>query len=209
MLLNRIKSVCRKTFFSAFLLLSGCVSIPTGTTLNKPDPLQQSIQRNLWIGSVKITDENVVNKLAVQDSLRGNIKNYFSQVAYFSSVNTLPGNLNGNDVQFNFQFSKYNQTRSVHPAYFPLAIGTLTFYIWFGGPIYVDSSDISGVLSCQDAVGNQLFQVSSNIHDEHNVNIWSTEYSLPSGINARTSLMQDLLTQAIGKFNDKKINNTQ
>ena len=77
-----------------------------------------------------------------------------------------------------------------HPTYFSLALITLTLYIWFGGPIYEDVSDLSGVLTVKDGTGRSLTQVTSHLHDVHSVSLWSPQYILPSGISARSSLMQ-------------------
>ena len=105
--------------------------------------------------------------------------------------------MKGTDVVLDFTFDRYQQKRNPHPAYFPAAILTLTGYIWVGGPIFVDTTDLSGKLVVKDATGNVLVTTTAVSRDAHNVSLWSPDYALPSGIEGRTALASDLLDKAV------------
>lgn len=181
------------------------MTLPAGTGLNVPSRAEKTLPRKAWIGTVKIADDSVKNRPVVEDSLRGNISTYVQDAGYFLETNNLPGKVADDDFVLDFRFDRYIEKRSTHPAYFPLALITMTFYIWFGGPIFVDESNLSGVLDVHDGTGKLIVNVSSQLHEEHNVSLWSLEYALPSGIEARTSLIQDLLRKAYEDIHNKVI----
>lgn len=184
------------------LSLVGCVTMPAGAGLNSPLPFHKEIPNKAWIGSVKITDASVENPQALSDSLRGNLKTYIKDSGCFRQFDSLPGKTSAEDLVLNFKFDRYEQKRSVHPAYFPLSIITMTMYIWFGGPISIDETNLSGSLEVMDGSGKGLLNVSSRIQDQHNVSIWSPDYMLPSGIKARSELIHDLLNKVQSEINN-------
>jgi len=114
--------------------LTGCVTLPAGTGLNAPIRIEKAIPRKAWIGKVKIADDSVENKAVVEDSLRGNISTYVQDAGYFLETNNLPGKVADDDLVLDFRFDRYIEKRNTHPAYFPVALITMTFYIWFGRP---------------------------------------------------------------------------
>jgi len=185
------------------LALSGCVTLPAGTGLNAPIHSENALPRKAWIGTVKIADDSVKNRPVVEDSLRGNIMTYLQEGGYFLETSSLPGKVAADDLVLDFRFDHYIQKRTPHPAYFPLALVTMTFYIWFGGPIFVDESSLSGVLEIHNGSGKSIGNVISQLHEEHNVSLWSPEYALPSGIKARTSLIQELISKASTDIRNK------
>lgn len=193
----------RTSLALGLVFLVGCVSIPAGTSLDPPIFSSQALPQKAWINTVKITDSSVSNPVVLEDSLRGNLKSYIQSAGYFRQFDSLPGKTAPDDLVLNFHFDAYQQERSIHPAYFPLAIATLTFYIWFGGPIAVDKSYLSGNLEIFDGVGHGLLSVSSTIKEKHNVSVWSPDYALPSGIKARTELIEALLSKAKAEINNK------
>jgi len=196
-------SIYRVAILTSLLILSGCVSLPPGTGLNSPTNTKSLLNQKAWIGTVKLTDYSTENKSIVEDSLRGNITAYIQQTGYFTETNTLPGKTGNNDWILDFQFDQYQQNRSMHPAYFPLAIATATLYIWFGGPIVVDSSELSGTLTVKNSTGQTLLKTSSNVHEEHNVNFWSPDYILYDGNKPRTTLMDDLMSKVYTGIHSK------
>ncbi len=196
-------SIYRVAILTSLLILSGCVSLPPGTGLNSPTNTKSLLNQKAWIGTVKLTDYSTENKSIVEDSLRGNITAYIQQTGYFTETNTLPGKAGNNDWILDFQFDQYQQNRSMHPAYFPLAIATATLYIWFGGPIVVDSSELSGTLTVKNSTGQTLLKTSSNVHEEHNVNFWSPDYILYDGNRPRTTLMDDLMSKVYTGIHSK------
>lgn len=185
------------------LTLTGCVTLPPGTNFDSPVRTEQTLPHKAWIGAVKFADESMENRAVLEDSLRGNITSYIQDADYFLEISTIPGKVGNDDLILDFRFDRYVQKRNTHPAYFPLALATLTLYIWFGGPIYVDESDLSGMLTVKNGAGNSLVQVSSQVHEEHNVSLWSSEYALPSGIKARSSMLQELMSKARADLRSK------
>lgn len=181
------------------ILISSCVSLPRGTGLSKAIPAEKTIDNKVWLSKVEVSDPTVEDKSLIEDSLTIHILQYIEDGKYARDVNLLPGKVSENDLIFQFQFDKYLQKRSPHPAYFPAAILTATFYIWFGGPIFVDTSEISGSLIVKDSSGSIVTKESSQVSEEHNVSLWSPQYALPSGIDARTQIIKTLLSKEWNK----------
>lgn len=177
--------------------LSGCVSLPPGTSLKSGERAGSSMPRKAWVASVKVTDPAVTNQRVVEDSLRANIAVFLQESVYFSVTSTLPGKVNPEDLVLDFRFPRFWQERSVHPAYFPAALITLTFYIWFGGPVAVDEYELSGVLMVKDGTGKLLAESSTQVQERQNVSIYNDAAILPSGLAARTSVVQELVMKSI------------
>jgi len=182
------------------LLTSGCMTLPRGTSLAHNTPSDIHINKEAWVRKADMLDPTVADRHSLENPLTLNILEYIREGKYFTDANLLPGEMGQDDLVLHFQFDLYEQKRSVHPAYFPLALGTLTFYIWFGGPIYVDSSDLSGKLIVEDFSGSKILEVNSKIEEEHNVSFWSPEYTFPSGIEGRTMLVKELLDKVVTKL---------
>lgn len=104
------------------------------------------------------------------------------------------------DLALRFEFSLYRLKREVHPAYFPGALLTLTLYIWFGGPIVNDRADLEGTLVIKDAAGQTLARAQASLSEKHSVNLWLSEYPLPSGVKERTRFVRKLLDRALGEL---------
>jgi hypothetical protein len=134
----------------------------------------------------------VKNQRVVEDSLRANIAVFLQESGYFLETSTLPGKVNPEDLLLDFRFPRFRQELSIHPAYFPAALITLTFYIWFGGPVSVDECDLSGILTVKDGNGRLLVESNAEIRERQNLSIYSGPMFLPSGLSARTTLVHDL-----------------
>jgi len=186
------------------LSLSACLSVPRGSGLGKPSGLRRPVDRMAWIDHVKISDFSVDEKNVVENSLTINLLEYTREGNYFRAVNLLPGELGDDSVVLHFEFQSYEQKRSVHPAYFPLALLTLTLYIWFGGPIGVDSTRFFATLLVEDREGRTLAEARAEKSERHNVSFWSPDYALPSGIEGRTATVKDLLDQCHRQFLEKE-----
>lgn len=186
------------------LFLSGCVTLPRGTGLYKATPISNTIDKKAWLSKVEILDASVKDKSVTEDSLTSNILEYLQEGRYFKEVNLLPGKVDEKDLVLRFQFDRYQQKRSVHPDYFPTALLTATLYIWFGGPIFIDSSSLSSKLAVEDSHRTLITEVSSQVNEQHNVSFWSPEYILPSGIEARTSIIKELLSKASDGIRQKE-----
>jgi len=177
--------------------------MPIGTTLEPAVPALVSLNRGAWLSPVEITDPETKKSAELQRSLTLSVATYVAETRYFSQVNRLPGEPEPVDLVLSYQFDRYELERQVHPAYFPLALVTFTFYIWFGGPIYNDVANLSGTLKLEDVAGKQLASVHDTYQEKHSVNLWSTEYALPSSAKARTVLVRSLLDQAVVQLREK------
>ena len=172
--------------------------MPPGTGLESPAPVTSAMDRKAWLARVEVHDASVQS--AIEDNLTANLLEYLREGNHFRDVDLLTGKIGADDLVLRFRFDRYRQTRSPHPAYFPAAIATLTLYIWFGGPIFTDSSDLSGSLSVENASGSSMVKVEAQINEDRNVSIWSQEYVFPSGLKARSAFIRDLLDQAIAQL---------
>jgi hypothetical protein len=185
-------------------VMCGCVTVPRGTGLSKAEPINSPINKSAWLSKVAILDSSVNDKNAIEDALTINILEYIQEGQYFKGVNLLPGKVNKNDIVLRFELDSYQQKRSPHPAYFPAAILTATLYIWFGGPIFNDSSVLSGKLIVEGPSNSIIAEVSSQLSEKHAVSFWSPEYYCPSGIEARTQLIKELLHKMIYNIKHKE-----
>jgi len=181
--------------------LPGCISfpVPPETSLSVPTHSEYSFSRKAWIRHVKLPDDvskDMSGRIELENSLRENITSYIHDSGVFIDVKPSLGkleNLENNDLVLDFLFDSYSQKRQTHPLYIPLTGLTFYLYKFFGGPVYIDSSDISVVLAVQNKIGTSLANVSSQVHEKHNVSLWSSDYFRSSGIEARDSLMHDLM----------------
>lgn len=137
----------------------------------------------------------------MEDSLRGNILSYIQDSGYFTEVDTLPGKIGENDLVLDFQFDHFLQERSIHPAYFPAALLTFTVYIWVGGPIVIDESDLSGTLTVKDSNSQILTKITSAVKEKHNLSLYTDKFK--GSLEDRTILIRDLLKKAIVELRKK------
>lgn len=182
---------------TATLFLTGCVTVPQGTSLNDPTPAARTSGQAVWIKPVIISDKKSrsPNIEDTQNGLTLAISSYISSSNRFSATNTLPGKPGEQDQILEFSFETYWLKRHAHPAYFPVAILTATLYIWFDGPIYTDKTDIAGTLKVYDTNNNLLATFTSQHKSEENIGFWSPNYMFPDGATPRTLVMSDMLDQ--------------
>jgi hypothetical protein len=144
-----------------------------------------------------ISDPSAPRASESQRQLTLAIEVYVHDAGYFSRVNLLPGEPARDEYVLSFDFDRYQVRRAVHPMYFPLALLTLTIYIWVGGPIYRDVAHYSASLSVADTAGRSLVHCVDHVDHEGNVSLWSPRYALPSSTEERTRLVRTLLEQAV------------
>ncbi len=164
-----------------------------------------SLPGGAWLAPATITDPDSVQRREIEQSLTLSIATYVEEAKYFSRVNRLPGTPRPDEYVLRFEFSRYRMERTPHPAYFPLAILTLTIYIWVGGPIYVDESTLTGELVVTDVSGKTLVQVSDSFADQHDVSFNSPDYMFPTGMTARTTLVRTLLDRAVQDLESRAV----
>ncbi|HJQ84072.1 MAG TPA: hypothetical protein VKA21_08355 [Candidatus Binatia bacterium] len=184
----------------ALVLLAGCVQLPRGTGLGQPASAPRPVDRRAWLARAEILDPAVEDRSTLEDSLTVNLTSYTRQAGLFRQVETLPGTLGVDDLVLRFRFDRYEQRRSPHPAYFPAAFLTATLYIWLGGPVFNDSSDLAGRLAVEDRETTTLADVAATVEERHSVSFWAPDYWIPSGVEARTRLVHDLLDKAAAEL---------
>ena len=99
--------------------------------------------------------------------------------------------------------------RRINLAYFPLAIATLTLYIWVGGPIVTDTQYFDVALHASKP-GSQaeLFSVASRLDEDHWINLYSPEYwaqDAPCRGPAAGEVLADLVRQLGDGLRDRRI----
>lgn len=184
-------------------LATGCMSMPTDTSLQSPHPLVQPIAQHAWLAPVEIRDSLFTGKKALTVAgLTVNIQKYLLEGRYFDQVGILPGEVSEGDVILKFEFDDFRNDMRVHPAYFPLAFITATLYIWVGGPIWVAKQNLSATLRVEDSNGSLLAEpISETIRSSDNITFYDP---FPSGIASRTDLIRALLNQAVANLRIRK-----
>jgi hypothetical protein len=88
--------------------------------------------------------------------------------------------------------------RRPHPAYFPAAILTLTLYIWFGGPVYVDTTRVDGELIVRDSTRAELQRFSGSASSRRNVSF--AEGPWAAGAADRTRAVKEMVDGYLGSL---------
>ncbi len=111
-----------------------------------------------------------------QDGLENNFRNALKRSGLFAAVEG--PDFDAGEVDFVLRMGRGTSAseRRVNLAYFPLALGTLTLYIWFGGPIGTDIEFYGIELSGHTPDGSPLFSFTSRQQRKHWVNFYSAEY---------------------------------
>lgn len=162
--------------------LTGCVTLPPSTTLNPPGNRGRPTESNAWLKTVEITDPEIddqEHRTQIAITLTNNLLRFLREGKYFRKVESLPGKPQPEDVVLLFQFDRYRQQRSAQV---------------FQSS---DSSDLSGMLILTRADGHVIKVVRASVKEEHPVDIFSAEAALPSGMHARTYVIEELLWKAL------------
>lgn len=194
---------CRGLLLLSLAGLAACVAIPSETTLRAAVPQAGPACLSARIGSVQILDPSVANRSPVEDSLRASLANFLREARSFIEVDGPPDARRGEEVILDFRFDRYHLARTIHPAYVPAAILTLTLYTWFGGPIYRDASDLSGTLAVKNADGLLLAESHAHVTQTRAVSLRSPGYPSFDGSEPRTLLVQELVEKAVQSVNDQ------
>jgi hypothetical protein len=182
---------------SAFLLL-GCVS-PTATDLEKPRPVPAPIGERALIKGVTIADPDVDDRETQENSLTLNLVEFMRAGSYFGEVEIFPSRMTEGSLLLHFSFDRFKQQRRVHPAYFPVSLLTATLYIWFGGPIVIDTAELSGRLSVEDVHGVLLSTAKARIERHESKSFYSrNDFGITR--KARTELVEQLLDDVGGQL---------
>lgn len=195
-----------KLLFIASLLslaLTGCVSFNPAGPLSPPAETATYTQPyGAMLGDIKVTDEtiNEAQRRNIADQLAPQIEDYIKRGEFFQHSLTFPAKLDKQDVQLQFNFSSLKARRTPHPAYIPGALITLTMWIWFNGPIYVDKYDLAAEVIILDKEGKALASAEKVVKQNKNTGLWDYDYMFPNGTAQLTELIDSLLNASTSKL---------
>lgn len=195
------------------LSLTGCVSFnPAGPISEPAQKAPTSLPKAVMIDGVVVSDASI------NAEVRKNLGNQFTSQLnkrmergeYFREVISFPAKLGEQDALLKLEFSSLKGKRSPHPGYFPGAILTLTGWIWFNGPIYVDRYDLTGTLTFEDAQGRTLASSQKTLQRKQNTGLWDDDYfSLSLGASQLNELVEELLQDSLQQLANPTQGNTQ
>lgn len=169
--------VCATSFRPALALLlvagmaTGCASgriLVTGGDFRRFD--LPSTGKTVGVRGVPRAETNMY-----QGSLENLIVRGLRESGAFRAVRQ--GDFSSSDVDLELRLGPATAwfNSRVHPLYFPLAIATLTLYIWFGGPIRSHYQQYGMRVSAFDRDGTLLFELEEKDWYHHGVGIYSSE----------------------------------
>lgn len=183
------------------LSLTGCVSF------NPAGPISETAQKaSTTRQQAVMVDDVVVSDSSINAEVRKNLSSQFTaqlnkrieRGEYFREVISFPAKLGEQDALLKLEFSSLKGKRSPHPGYFPGAILTLTGWIWFNGPIYVDKYDLTGTLVFEDAHGKTLASSQKTLQLKQNTGLWDDDYfNLALGATQLNQLVEELLQDSL------------
>ena len=163
-------------------LVAGCVTLPPTASFHSPRNTFGPVEANAWLKRVEITDPEMgyqESKEQVENTLTNNMLRFLREGKYFRQVELLPGKPQPEDHVLRFQFDRYRQER------------------YLRGFLNYDASDLSAVLTITHPDGQLVIEVKASIKEEHKVFPFSLQAALPSGMNARTQIIEELLLKAL------------
>jgi len=164
-------------------LFVGCVNtLPPSASFNPPSNTLGPVQTNAWLKRVEITDTEMGyqdRKAQLENTLTNNLLRFLRDGKYFRRVDVLPGKPQPEDHVLHFRFERYQQER------------TLKVFQTY------DSSDLSATLTMTHPDGQFVKEVKASIKEEHPVPPLSPEAAFPSGMGARTQVIEELLRKAL------------
>jgi hypothetical protein len=144
------------------------------------------VEANAWLKRVEITDPEVTpleSRTQIENALTNNLWRFLRDGKYFRKVELLPGTPQPGDFVLKFVFDRYQKERH-----------------WRLFANY-DTSDLSASLTLLRSDGAVVREVRGSVKEEHMVGSMSPEAALPSGMKARTQLVEELLQKALSPMN--------
>jgi len=167
-------------------LFSGCITLPPSASLNPPSNRLGTVAANAWLNKVEIVDPEMDDqeiKAQVENTLTNNLLRFLRDGKYFRCIDLLPGKPQPDDLVLHVRFERYRQTRYTKVMHSS------------------DVSDLSATLRIGRPDGQGNVEVQSEIIEKHSVAPFSVEAALPSGMKARTQLIEDLLHKGLSAYN--------
>ncbi|EPG75582.1 putative lipoprotein [Leptospira fainei serovar Hurstbridge str. BUT 6] len=200
-----MKHIVERLFLAiGIVIVTGCVSIPVGVNLSEPKTKAFPLPSTVYIEKV-ILPVYLENRLQKEEKFTLSVLDFAAKSEYFTKVNYIgqkdPGDRNYHVLQITCD--EYLERREPHPAYFPLAIITVTLYIWLGGPIHTDYSKYSCELKAKDSKQKVIFSDKKAISNEKNSNMFDNRRYFPSSIEDRTEVIGSLLLNVYNYLKEK------
>ena len=163
-------------------IFAGCMTLSPSASLNPPSNRSGPIDASAWVRHVEITDpemDDQERKKQLENTLTNNLLRFLRDGKYFRKVELFPGTLQSEDFILQFQFDRYRQKRYTKALYSS------------------DASDLSATLVITRPNGQLVKEAKADINEEHPVAPLSPEAALPSGMGARTQVIEELLRKAL------------
>ncbi len=182
------------------IIHSGCISgrmLLGNVKLEKLDGLE--IAPTTQVVGIRGLDRMESNPY--QDHLELEFERSLHHVGLFERV--VRDDFDDADVDWVIRVGKADLSYRRHPnlAYFPLALVTLTLYIWVGGPVVTDVSYFDVTLHVDRPDGTRVASVTSTIDESHWINLYSNHSRSQGGVcdGPKSHLwMADLIRQLDG-----------
>lgn len=178
-----VRRVLMLLALSMSLSLTGCISFTASGPIGDPvTPAKVGSSRSAQVADVVISSPDLKDEQRqnISRQMTEQISRYVEKGGYYQSVIAFPARLNEQDVQLKFNLTSLKGRRTLHPAYIPGALLTLTVWIWVNGPIYVDNYDLAGELVVEDRNGKVLARAVEQVKEKKNLGLYNGEYWAPS-----------------------------
>lgn len=163
-------------------VLASCMALRPSASLNPPNNRLTHVKSTAWLKQVLITDselDNQEHKLQLETTLTNNLLRFLRDGKYFVNVELLPGKPQPDDIILLFEFDRYRQKRYAKVFHSS------------------DTSDLSATLTISRPDGQVVKNVSTSLKEEHAVAPFAPQATFPSGMAARTQVIEDLLQKAL------------
>jgi hypothetical protein len=143
------------------------------------------VQADAWLKRVEITDAEIgdqAQREQLENTLTNNLLQFLREGKYFRRIELLPGNPHPGDPVLQFRFNRYRQGRHLK---------LLSTY---------DTSDVSATLNVTQADGEFVNEVTASVKEEHLVGMMTAEEAIPSGMRARSQVIEELLEKAFAEL---------
>ncbi|WP_043309354.1 hypothetical protein [Pseudomonas sp. ML96] len=189
------------------LSLTGCVSFtPAGPISEPAQKASAARQQAVMIDDVLVSDSSLDAEVRknLSSQFTSQLNQRIEHGEYFREVISFPASLGEQDVLLKLELSSLKGKRTPHPGYFPGALLTLTGWIWFNGPIYVDKYDLKGALAFEDKQGKTLASSQKTLHLDQNTGLWDDDYfNLALGSTQLNQLVEELLQDSLQQLANK------
>jgi len=200
-----VKRVLYLMALAMTLSLTGCFSFNTLGPIGEPDrSATVSSSRAAQVADVVISSPGLKDEERRNISLQltPQISHYIESAGYFKDILVFPAKLGEQDVLLKFNLTSLHGKRTTHPGYIPGALVTLTMWIWFNGPVYIDKYDLAGELVIEDRNGKPLARSVEQLKLDKNVGLFDHDYIAPGlGGQQLRDLIAKLMDSATTQLN--------